>query len=135
MLEHLDYGNLSYKAILALDDTKIVELRSVGWPEPESLSTDPSKQTPYPIEAWSGLLQRVIKKIAHYTQVPEAMVGQCLLGGLAHMGQAHVDAPFGYKHMPTSLIIITEGESGSGKTQAMDLTHYKIKEHEQKRYE
>ncbi|WP_423813358.1 DUF3987 domain-containing protein [Psychrobacter sp. 219-2-C] len=135
VLEHLDYGNLSYKAILTLDDTKIVELRSVGWPEPESLSTDPSKQTPYPIEAWSGLLQRVIKKIAHYTQVPEAMVGQCLLGGLAHMGQAHVDAPFGYKHMPTSLIIITEGESGSGKTQAMDLTHYKIKEHEQKRYE
>ncbi len=135
VLEHLEYGELSYRDILALDDTTILDLQSEVWPEPESLSTDPSKQTPYPIEAWSGLLQRVIKKIAHYAQVPDAMASHCVLGSLAHMGQAHVDAPFGYKHMPTSLIIITEGESGSGKTQAMDLSHYKIKEHEQKRYE
>lgn len=135
VLEHLDYGNLSYEAILALDDTKIVELKSVAWPELEPLSSGPSKQTRYPIEAWDGLLQKVIKKIAYYQQVPEAMVGNCVLGALAHIGQAHVDAPIGHKHMPTSLILITEGESGSGKTQAMDLSHYKIKRYEQSQYE
>ena len=135
VLEHLEYGPLSYQAILALDDTKIIDLKTIAWPTPEPLSSDPSKPTRYPIEAWDGLLQRVIKKIAYYQQVPDAMAGQCILGALAHMGQAHVDAPFGYKHMPASLILITEGESGSGKTQAMDLSHYKIKEYEQKQYE
>ena len=135
VLEHLEYGNLTYKAILALDDTQIIDLKSTAWPTPEPLSSDPSKPTPYPIEAWDGLLQKVIKKIAYYQQVPDAMAGQCILGALAHMGQAHVDAPIGYKHMPASLILITEGESGSGKTQAMDLSHYKIKEYEQKQYE
>ena len=135
VLEHLEYGGLSYADILALDDTKIIDLKAVAWPTPEPLASDPSKPTRYPIEAWDGLLQRVIKKIAYYQQVPDAMAGQCILGALAHMGQAHVDAPFGYKHMPASLILITEGESGSGKTQAMDLSHYKIKEYEQKQYE
>ena len=135
VLEHLEYGSLTYQAILALDDTKIIDLKTVAWPTPEPLSSDPSKPTRYPIEAWDGLLQRVIKKIAYYQQVPDAMAGQCILGALAHMGQAHVDAPIGYKHMPASLILITEGESGSGKTQAMDLSHHKIKEYEQKQYE
>ena len=135
VLEHLEYGGLSYADILALNDTKIIDLKSVAWPTPEPLSSDPSKPTRYPIEAWDGLLQKVIKKIAYYQQVPDAMAGQCILGALAHMGQAHVDAPIGYKHMPASLILITEGESGSGKTQAMDLSHHKIKEYEQKQYE
>ena len=135
VLEHLEYGPLSYQAILALDDTKIIDLKTTAWPTPEPLSSDPSKPTRYPIEAWDGLLQKVIKKIAYYQQVPDAMAGQCILGALAHMGQAHVDAPIGYKHMPASLILITEGESGSGKTQAMDLSHHKIKEYEQKQYE
>lgn len=135
VLEHLEYGGLSYQAILSLDDTQIIDLKTVAWPTPEPLSNDPSKPTRYPIEAWNGLLQRVIKKIAYYQQVPDAMAGQCILGALAHMGQAHVDAPIGYKHMPASLILITEGESGSGKTQAMDLSHHKIKEYEQKQYE
>lgn len=135
VLEHLEYTKLSYANILALDDTQVIELRSTAWPNPEPLASDPSKPTRYPIEAWDGLLQRVIKKIAYYQQVPDAMAGQCILGALAHMGQAHVDAPIGYKHMPASLILITEGESGSGKTQAMDLSHHKIKEYEQKQYE
>lgn len=135
VLEHLEYTKLSYADILTLDDTKVIDLKSTAWPTPEPLSSDPSKPTRYPIEAWDGLLQNVIKKIAYYQQVPDAMAGQCILGALAHMGQAHVDAPIGYKHMPASLILITEGESGSGKTQAMDLSHHKIKEYEQKQYE
>ena len=106
----------------------------IEWGEPESLANDPSKPTPYPINAFTGLLRRVIDAVAYYAQVPLAMAGQCVLGALAHMGQRFIDAPMGHGHMPTSLILITEGESGSGKTQAMGLTHFKIKEYERQQY-
>ena len=124
----------SYAAILADDDTTIIDLQSEIWGTPEPLANDPSKPKPYPIDAFKGLLKHVVKAIAHYSQVPDAMAGQCVLGALAHMGQRFIDAPMGHGHMPTSLILITEGESGSGKTQAMGLTHFKIKEYERQQY-
>lgn len=134
VLEHLEYGELSYRDILALDDTTILDLQAEIWGEPEPLANDPSKPTPYPINAFTGLLRRVIELVAYYAQVPLAMAGQCVLGSLAHMGQRFIDAPFGHSHMAACLILITEGESGSGKTQAMGLTHFKIKEYERQKY-
>ncbi|MEN8625222.1 DUF3987 domain-containing protein [Psychrobacter proteolyticus] len=134
VLEHLEYGELSYRNILALDDTTIFDLQAEIWGEPEPLANDPSKPTPYPINAFTGLLRRVIELVAYYAQVPLAMAGQCVLGSLAHMGQRFIDAPFGHSHMAACLILITEGESGSGKTQAMGLTHFKIKEYERQKY-
>jgi len=124
----------TYADILADDDTTILDLQAEIWGEPEPLANDPSNPTPYPIEAFKGLLKHVVQAIAHYSQVPDAMAGQCVLGALAHMGQRFIDAPMGHGHMPTSLILITEGESGSGKTQAMGLTHFKIKEYERQQY-
>ena len=134
VLEHLEHGNLSYTNILADDETTIIDLQAEIWGEPEPLANDPSTPTPYPINAFNGLLQNVVKAVAHYSQVPDAMAGQCVLGALAHMGQRFIDAPMGHGHMPTSLMLITEGESGSGKTQAMGLTHFKIKEYERQQY-
>ena len=134
LLEHLEYGELSYREILTLDDTTILDLQAEIWGEPEPLANDPNKPTPYPINAFTGLLRRVIELVAYYAQVPLAMAGQCVLGALAHMGQRFIDAPMGHGHMPASLILITEGESGSGKTQAMGLTHFKIKEYERQQY-
>lgn len=124
----------TYADILADDDTTIIDLQSEIWGTPEPLANDPSKPTPYPIEAFKGLLKHVVQAVAYYSQVPDAMAGQCVLGALAHMGQRFIDAPMGHGHMPTSLILITEGESGSGKTQAMGLTHFKIKEYERQQY-
>ena len=124
----------TYADILADDDTTIIDLQAEIWGEPEPLANDPSKPTPYPINAFTGLLRQVIEAVAYYAQVPLAMAGQCVLGALAHMGQRFIDAPFGHSHMPASLILITEGESGSGKTQAMGLTHFKIKEYERQQY-
>ena len=134
VLEHLEYSGLSYSAILADSETTITNLQADAWGEPESLSNDPSTPTPYPINAFTGLLKRVIEAVAYYAQVPLAMAGQCVLGALAHMGQRFINAPMGHGHMPASLILITEGESGSGKTQAMGLTHFKIKEYERQQY-
>ncbi|MGP5011977.1 DUF3987 domain-containing protein [Psychrobacter celer] len=110
-------------------------IKNEQWPDPESLANDPSSPTPYPINAFTGLLKAVIEAVAYYAQVPLAMAGQCVLGALAHMGQKFIDAPMGHGHMPTSLIIITESESGSGKTQAMGLTHFSINEFERQQYE
>ncbi|MGP9828633.1 DUF3987 domain-containing protein [Psychrobacter sp. AOP1-A1-60] len=134
VLEHLEYGGLSYADILALDDTKIIDLKAVAWPNPEPLASDPSQPTRYPIEAWPPILRKPIEAIAYYTQVPLAMAGQAVLGAIAHIGQAHIDAPMGSEHKPTSLIIITEGESGTGKTQVMGLSHFKIDQHEKQLY-
>ncbi|MGO2214184.1 DUF3987 domain-containing protein [Psychrobacter alimentarius] len=124
----------TYANILADDDTAILDLQSEVWGTPEPLANDPSKPTPYPIEAFTGLLHHVVKAVAHYTQAPTAIAGQCVLGALAHMGQRFIDAPMGNGHMPTSLILITEGESGSGKSQTMGLTHFKIREYEKQLY-
>lgn len=104
------------------------------WLKPEPLRTELSPPTPYPTHAWDGLLYKVVKKIAYYAQVPEAMAGQCVLGALAHIGQAFIDAPMGHSHKPTSLILITEGESGSGKTQAIDISHAVIFDYEKECY-
>lgn len=134
VLEHLEYGGLSYADILALDDTKIIDLKSTAWPNPEPLTSDSSQPTRYPIEAWPPILRKPIEAIAYYTQVPLAMAGQAVLGAIAHIGQAHIDAPMGSEHKPTSLIIITEGESGTGKTQVMGLSHFKIDQHEKQLY-
>ena len=125
----------TYANILADADTTIINLQDEVWGEPERLANDPSKPTPYPINAFTGLLRQVIEAVAYYAQVPLAMAGQCVLGALAHMGQRFIDAPMGHGHMPASLILITEGESGSGKTQAMGMTHFRIKEYERQQYQ
>ena len=128
----LNEGDL-IKNLIADADT--IELEVLAWGEPEPLANDPSRPTPYPINAFTGLLRRVIEAVAYYAQVPLAMAGQCVLGALAHMGQRFIDAPMGHGHIPASLILITEGESGSGKTQVMGLTHFKIEKHERQQYE
>lgn len=134
VLEHLEYGGLSYAAILADSETTVTNLQADAWSEPEPLASDPSQPTRYPIEAWPPILRKPIEAIAYYTQVPLAMAGQAVLGAIAHIGQAHIDAPMGSEHKPTSLIIITEGESGTGKTQVMGLSHFKIDQHEKQLY-
>lgn len=131
ILSRLHEGDLINNLIA---DAETIELEALNWGEPEPLANDPSKPTPYPIDAFTGLLRQVIEAIAYYTQAPIAIVAQCVLGALAHMGQRFIDAPMGHGHMPASLILITEGESGSGKSYAMGLTHYKIKEHEKQQY-
>ena len=134
VLEHLEYGGLSYGVILADSETTIANLQADAWGEPEPLANNPNQPTPYSIDAFTGLLKHVVKAVAHYTQAPTAIAGQCVLGALAHMGQRFIDAPMGNGHMPASLILITEGESGSGKSQAMGLTHFKIREYEKQLY-
>lgn len=128
-------NGLSLDDVMQAPENVIQNLQVNEWPKPESLADDPSKPTPYPIDAWAGLLRKVVESIAYHGQVPLAMAGQCVLGALSHIGQAFIDAPIGHGHMPTSLYLITEGESGSGKSTAMGLSHYEIKAYEREQYQ
>jgi hypothetical protein len=133
MLSHVE-NNVSYAEVLSYDDTQVIDLQSSGWADPEPLSTDSSKETPYPLDAWQGNMQEVVKAITYYAQAPMAMVGQTMLGVMAHLGQRFVDSPMGNSHNPASLIIITEGGSGSGKTETMKLVFKEVFDYEQAKY-
>ena len=133
MLSHVEQ-NISYTEVLSYDDTQLIDLQSSGWADPETLSTNPSKETPYPINAWKGNLAEVIKVVTYYAQAPMAMVGQTALGVIAHLGQRFVDSPMVNSHNPASLIVITEGGSGSGKTETMKLIFQEVLNYEQNKY-
>lgn len=53
----------TYANILADSDTTILDLQAEIWGELEPLANDPSKPTPYPINAFKGMLKNVVKAI------------------------------------------------------------------------
>lgn len=125
----------SINDILALSDTKVIELNGIEWSEPEPLEDTNPTPTRYPIEAWQGVLRQAVEAIAYHAQVPLAMAGQCILGALSTIGQRYINAPMGHEHKPACLYLITEGESGSGKTQANKYSHYSITKWEKNAYQ
>lgn len=132
-MNKLNKDSFTNQESMLVDNT--IDLQVEQWSAPESLSNDSIEPTQYPIRAWPGKLRKVVEAIAFYTQVPTAMSGQCVLGSVAHIGQALIDAPMGHIHMPASLYLITEGSSGSGKSSAMRLSHNEIRAHQKKRYD
>src|SRR5690606_12965843 len=54
----------TYADILADSDTTILDLQAEIWGEPEPLANNPNTPTPYPIDAFTGLLQHVVKAVA-----------------------------------------------------------------------
>ena len=115
--------------------TKVKELNGIEWGEPEPLEDTKTPATRYPIEAWQGVLRQAVEAIAYHAQVPTAMAGQCILGALSTIGQRYVNAPMGHEYKPACLFLITEGESGSGKTQANKYSHYSITKWEKNAYQ
>ncbi len=102
------------------------------WGTPEPLTDIKQQATRYPVEAFTGVLRDAVEAIAYHAQVPLAMAGQCVLGALSAMGQKFVNAPMGHSFKPTSLFLITEGESGAGKTEANKYSHHSIINHDEK---
>lgn len=117
-----------------ISDEQIHNTTISEWGEPEPLDDDPSQPTRYPIEAWQGVLRDAVEAIAYHAQVPHAMAGQCVLGALSTIGQRFVNAPIDHAHKPAALFLITEGESGSGKTFASSLSHHSIKQWDKAAY-
>nr|WP_241878036.1 hypothetical protein [Psychrobacter sp. PraFG1]UNK04449.1 hypothetical protein MN210_08875 [Psychrobacter sp. PraFG1] len=59
MLIELQAGKLLDEVMA---EATVIDMQDEGWDDPESLANNPSEPTPYPIEAWQGLLRRVIEK-------------------------------------------------------------------------
>ena len=114
-----------------------VEPVQANYPEPIPLLPEVEKGKPYPIDALPSLMANAAKEIAQSAQAPIAMAAQCVIGAVAHLGQSRINAnhpkdPY-QNGMPASLLLLTLGDSGDGKSRCRDLAFKAIDEAERKR--
>lgn len=114
--------------VLSEPETIIKDLLAEAWGQLGDIADQDSKATSYPIEAWGkkgDILYDALTAITYHAQVQPAMAGNGMLGTLATIIQQYVNAPYalGHKFMPVSLFILTEGDSGSGKSRTVGFSH------------
>jgi len=112
-------------------DTIIKDLLAEAWGKLGDIADQASKATPYPLDAWGKdgeILKDALTAITYHSQVPPPMAGQCILGALATTIQQYINAPYalGDKFMPVTLFLLTEAESGGGKSRTVDFTHKEL---------
>ena len=117
--------------VLSDPDTIIKDLLAEAWEKLGDIADQHTKATPYPVEAWGKdgqVLRDALTAIIYHAQVPPAMAGQCMLGALGTIIQQYINAPYalGNKFMPASLFLLTEAESGGGKSRMVDFTHKEL---------
>ena len=128
---------LSFENYQTLDDvlndpeTIIKDLLADAWGQLGDIADPNSKATAYPVEAWGNegqVLREALTAITYHAQVQPAMAGQCMLGALGTIIQQYINAPYalGDKFMPVSLFLLTEGDSGSGKSRTVGFTHKEL---------
>ncbi|MEN2752336.1 DUF3987 domain-containing protein [Psychrobacter sp. FBL11] len=121
-------NNQTLEDVLNDPDTIIKDLLAEAWGKLGDIADQDSKATLYPIEAWGKegeILRDALTAITYHAQVQPAMAGQCMLGALATTIQQYINAPYalGDKFMPVSLFLLTEGDSGSGKSRTVGFSH------------
>lgn len=101
----------------------------IAFDDPKPIDT-PIHKNPYPIHAF-GNLAPIVERIAYHAQTPISWAGQAVLGVLATIAQdkVNVKMPNGAV-MPTSLYLLTQGESGSGKTVCQSIAYKAIIDHD-----
>ncbi|MGM8870438.1 DUF3987 domain-containing protein [Psychrobacter sp. 2Y5] len=114
--------------VLSDPDTIIKDLLAEAWGKLGNIEDPDSKGTPYPLEAWGkegDILYDALTAIAYHAQSPSAMAGNSILGASATTIQQYINAPYalGDKFMPVSLFLLTEGDSGSGKSRTVGFSH------------
>lgn len=117
--------------VLSDPDTITKDLLADAWGKLGDIADQSSKATLYPVEAWGKegeVLRDALTAITYHAQVPPAMAGQCMLGALGTIIQQYINAPYalGDKFMPVSLFLLTEGDSGSGKSRTVGFTHQEL---------
>ena len=128
----------SQQVEVCLDESINGLIEQDNWGELIPLSQGQSSITfPYPIQGVPVLARSAIEAIAEYVQAPIAMTAQCVIGAMSHIAQAHVNAPdpLNPKGEPSSLFLLTEGQSGSRKTTSRNLAERAIIEYEQIKYQ
>ena len=128
----LSFGNYqTLNDVLNEPETIIKDLLAEAWGKLGGIADQQSKATLYPVEAWGKegeILRDALTAITYHAQVTPAMAGQCMLGALATTIQQYINAPYalGDKFMPVSLFLLTEGDSGSGKSRTVGFTHKEL---------
>ncbi|MCJ9253888.1 DUF3987 domain-containing protein [Acinetobacter baumannii] len=92
----------------------------------------------YPIDALPMLGRGAAQAISEYVQAPIGMTAQCVIGAMAHIAQAHVNAPSPFDKQngePCSLYLLSEGQSGSRKSTSRNLANRMIIAHERRNYD
>lgn len=117
--------------VLSEPETIIKDLLAEAWGKLGDIADQHSKATPYPVEAWGKegeILRDALTAITYHSQVQPAMAGQCILGASATTIQQYINAPYalGDYFMPVSLFLLTEGDSGSGKSRTVKLSHKEL---------
>lgn len=139
VVNYVEHDLAPYADILAHKETKIIEMSA--WKPLGDISDPESKATRYPIEAWGAkgsILREAVEAIAYHAQAPDAIAGQCMLGNLATILQQYINAPYALnrRFMPVSLFLLTEADSGGGKSRTVGLSHKMLTEFQkQKRKE
>lgn len=92
---------------------------SNGWGAPESLLSN-TDSTAYPLHALTGLVGKAIKEVVEIVKCPTALAANSALSVLSVAGQgvANVQPMRNLPPSPTSLYLLTIGESGERKTTA-----------------
>ena len=121
----------TFNDVLNDSETMIRDLLAEAWGKLGDIADQASKATPYPVEAWGNegqVLREALTAITYHSQVQSAMAGQCMLGALATTIQQYINAPYalGDKFMPASLFLLTEGDSGSGKSRTVGFSHKEL---------
>ena len=128
----LSFGNYqTLNDVLSDPETIIKDLLADAWSKLGDIADQHSKATLYPVEAWGKegeVLRDALTAIIYHSQVQPAMAGQCMLGALATTIQQYINAPYalGDDFMPVSLFLLTEGDSGSGKSRTVKLSHKEL---------
>lgn len=85
---------------------------------PEPLRAPIAKAAPYPVEHLGNILGPAVKALQQKTKTPLALCAQAVLGAASLAVQAHFDVrlPWSGSLAPTSLFMLTVGESGERKS-------------------
>lgn len=119
-----------------ISDEQIHNTTISEWGEVAPLTdTSQINDNPYPLKAFTPELQDVIQRAAYFKQTPMSAAGQAVLGALSTMLQGLINSPYEDSHNPTSLFLITELDSGGGKTQLNKYIYKAIREKNQQLYE
>lgn len=85
----------------------------------------------YPLDALPDGLRAVVNRIHFHSQAPLSWCAFSVLGALSTIAQGKINAPMMRSSQPVSLFLITQGESGGGKSTAQKLAYLEIEKYEQ----
>ena len=95
------------------------------------LLRDDIKQTaqPFPIDCFPEIIKNAILAIQEHSQASIQICTMSVLGALTAIAQSKVSARFVFSTKPVSLFLLTEGETGAGKTQSFEYSYKSIRDY------